>query len=316
MSKQLYLYPTLTDQHVVDAGISYSKLEFYYNDKRLTKLTGEVKQREIVYDDQDQTTIELNDKSGVWDVGIDDLLIQQSVKIKSPSYLFGENGIAVENSKIGVAVLWSSKKSRQRGSKKIGTLSQTDGSSKFQIELSFDTATLTGILEYSVVLFVEEPNLSVDQFTFANESGLNLGAVFESTIILEGDESSFPIVSIESEEKPLWSLYYSWGTLDESFNESVTLRLNKSHSDYRFLNMEDTKYYNEPLFKQILIQVVAMILEKARSNNDIEIAIDNDNFENGTVGSLIKYYIETYDVNYESYETILESVMKGVWNNG
>lgn len=316
MSKQFYLYPTLNEFHLDSAQIANSNLEFFYQDRRLEHLTGEIKSREIEYESSDQANIELNDKTGIWNASIDDLVIRQKLSIKNPSFLFSTDGIALPGSTIGVAVLWHSKQSLQRGSKKIGSFKLSDKSYSENIVLKFNKSELTGSLFYSVVLYIEEPAKNVHQFIFANESGLNIGTIFGSTITLEGEESSFPIVSIESKDKPLWSLYYSWVSLDDEFKDSITLRLNKLHSDYRILNMEEPKYYNEPLFKQILILVVTMIIDKARINNEIDIALDGDQFQTGTVGSLIKYYIETYEVDYESYDTIFESVMKGVWSNG
>lgn len=316
MSNLFYLYPTLKEEHFEKARIITSDIRFYFNDERRVSVTGEVKKHEIMYDKDNMDYIELNDLSGVWDNLYDDLIIEQTIEIKEAKSLFGETGIVSDLTTIGVAILWYSRESRQRGSIQVGEFTKEDVSIKYNLMSHFEKAQLTAKLDYSVVFYVKDIDPHIGSTHFANEYGLILGRVFSTTIILEGDESTFPIVSIESKDKPLWSVKVGWSNIDEPFRDSVTLRLNKSHKDYNLLNLEERKHFNEPLFKQILINTVAMIIDQALINNELDEILEAENLSVGSIGFLIRYYLETYEVNTESSLTIIESVMKGVWNNG
>lgn len=316
MSNLFYLYPTLKDEHFEKARISTSDIRFYFNDERRKAITGEVKKHEIVYKNDNLNYIELNDVNGVWDNQYDDLIIEQSLEIIEPKLLFGEKGLVSDLATIGVAILWYSRESRQRGSIQVGEFAKKDVSVKYDLFSHFEKAQLTAKLDYSVVFYVKDIDPNIESTHFANEYGLILGRVFSTSIILEGDESTFPIVSIESKEKPLWSVKIGWSNIDEPFRDSVTLRLNKSHKDYSLLNLEERKNFNEPLFKHILINTVSMIIDQALTNNELEEILEAENLSVGSIGYLIKYYLQTYEINTESSITIIESVMKGVWDNG
>ena len=90
------------------------------------------------------------------------------------------------------------------------------------------------------------------------------------------------------------------------------MRLNFNHKDYALLNVESKKY-NDEFFKQIMINVVAIIIQTAFDKNEIELVEETEYFQPGTMGSLIKYYLETHQVKYDTPTDIFSSVMRSIW---
>ena len=90
------------------------------------------------------------------------------------------------------------------------------------------------------------------------------------------------------------------------------LKINKEHRDYDLLNTDSNKY-NVKLFEQILTNVVAIIIQTAVSRNEIELITEDAEFPIGTIGNLIKYYLDIYEVKYDSPSSIFDSITKHLW---
>lgn len=310
MKVDLHLYPTLNVELKESIGFSAKNLLFFYNRNRKTKGQIVEEERELIPKEIGESPIELNDRKGYWSATHDNLVIRQEIHLENPKHLFGESGLTSDYASLGLAVLWSSPEALQKGSIDIGTLTKDTLNFEKRIELKFEPQQIKNNLLYRIVIYVKNPPVN-DTF-FANRSGMILGTLYSEEIILEGDASSFPIVSIEDENAPLWSLYCNWGSISDSFEESIRLRLNKKHKNYNLLNVESNRY-NAHLFKQILISVVVQILHKAVEQNEISMVEEMDDLEVGTVGYLIKYYLETYSVDYTSLSTIYDSINKQIW---
>lgn len=311
MKLDLHLYPTLNDDIQEEVEISYSIPNFKYS--RVDIIGGrEVNKYETIKIDLNNNEyVELFDQNSKWDVAYENLIVSQSIYIDKPSKFFGENGLAEQGSRIGVGVVWYSRDSKQRGAKHITSFSYRNQSVQANMELEFERHQLRGKLHYEIILYIDSIDEKRNSY-LANEYGMVLGNVFNLELILEGDGSTFPIVSIEEDDMPLWSLYCEWNDLNDPFDESVRLRLNFKHKDYDLLNMESNKF-DENLFKQIMINVVSIIIQTAVDRNEIELLEENDDFDRGTIGELIKYYIQTYEIKYDTPTDIFSSVMNSIW---
>lgn len=308
MRIDLSLYPKLNNKQFENAKISLSEIEYTY-----TYSTKSDKDRIVPIEviDEGEKTVEIFDETGKWDILFNDFQISQEILIENPKTLFGDYGVVIDEAIIGVGVLWYSKDSRQRGAQRICSFDKFTNHIDSQINLNFELGQLRNTLFYEVVLYVEDTDSSTNTH-FANETGMILGSIYAKEIILEGRSSSFPVVTVESDEGFLWSLYCNWAELEDDFMDSITLRLNVNHRDYDLLNFESKKF-NEALYKQILVSVVSQIIETAHRQGEIPLIEEQDNFPEGSVGGLIKYYLDVYQVNYSSISEIYKSIMEGVW---
>ncbi len=311
MKIDLPLYPVLNEELLELIDVNLENIEFKFHKKIKVKNRETISIEKIEVEDNLSSVIEINGPSVTWDVAYDNLIINQKLYIKNPKLLFGDYGLAESGAKIGIGFVWYSRESKQRGAKHISSFSSNDSVISEAFEVSFEPGQLRGNLHYEIILFIDEIDESRSSY-LANEYGTVLGNIYSVELVLEGNSSSFPIVSIEDDNQPLWTLYCNWGDLSDLFEDSVRLRLNFNHKDYALLNVESKKY-NDEFFKQIMINVVAIIIQTAFDKNEIELVEETEYFQPGTMGSLIKYYLETHQVKYDTPTDIFSSVMRSIW---
>lgn len=300
----MYLYPTLTRKIEEKLDLKLYQPTFHFHSEVDPSNLEEIS---IKIDDTED--IMLVDDSRNWSVLHDDLVIKQKIVLENPDILFGDGGIISEGSKLGIAVHWYSRSSRQQGAVPIGYFSKKESRFEIEAEMEFDQKQFREKLTYSLILYAHEVEESTD--IFADRTGYILGKLFETNITLEGKGSKFNIMCVEEENAPLWDLKCEWDDINESFEDTVRLKLNELHPDYRYLNKLD-KNYNEIFFSEILISVVVQIIMKAVEYGQIEEIQNASNLDNDSIGSLISYYLNTYKINTASISDIYSSVVKKV----
>lgn len=302
-----FLYPTLNDELLENLKITVYEQLFYTTDKF-------GKQVRVNIDNEDASNIIMNDTEGIWNAEFNDLIIEQKIVLGNCKVLFGNQGIANKDSLIGVSVSWWSKSSKRRESYKIDTISIDDSKKSLSVTLTFPSSSFRKQVNYSVNLFSLDN--SNENSIYANSQGLILGNIFESRLILEGAGSIFPIVSISDAKSPLWYLNCDWTDYNDSFSDSVVLILNKEHKNYRYLDSNDSKNYNNEMFIEVMISVTVQIIMTAVNKGDIEEITIDRNLVTGSIGELIKYYIDTYEISSYDITEVNKSIVKGVRNNG
>jgi hypothetical protein len=70
--------------------------------------------------------------------------------------LFGPNGIACNNAKLGIALMWTSPDSKQRGVIPIGEIENSQRDLEFELNYEFSEAQLRGSVEFSTIIYLKE----------------------------------------------------------------------------------------------------------------------------------------------------------------
>lgn len=297
---EMFLYPRLNSNLMDSIELNISEAEFYFDmDENEQKIN-------INYDNPSK--IELVDSDNSWNKNLDNLKIKQKIILGNCSSLFGTGGVTNEQSILGIAILSSSRESKTRQVKKVSTFKLEDKTHECSFVLDFPRGSYRKKIEYSIIVYVHRLNGAAG--IFADGTGYVLGSIFDTTLLLEGESSIFPIRSIEDKDAPFWRLQCDWQDLNDSFEENTSLILNKLHKDYRFIDPLDAKY-DEELFKEILMEVLTQMIFYAKELGELSILFEEE-WVPGSIGDLLIYYINTFSINYSTVATIYSSITKGM----
>ena len=236
-----------------------------------------------------------------WSIESDNIGISRNISFEDLDCLFGTNGIAAKKSEIGIAVLWTSSDSHQRGCINIGTIKNGDKKEEFNISNLFEKGKLRGLVSLTLIFYINKAGvLNPDEFFLANTEGYVIGALDSINFILDGDGSIFPIY-FESEDSsaPLWRIECDWEEPDEDkFSECVKIIINTSNPSFKYIDHE-RETYNKFMFQEIISSCLLIIIEKLKDNSDLE-HIKNGSGKtryDGTVSSAVKYILDGLDTS-------------------
>lgn len=298
---RLLFYPTYNDSYQSKIKLDIS------NSFQLEYRDGSNGRRTINAKHERNYTI-LVDQNHMWTSEFNDLLILNKVKLDSTA-LFGENGIAPYNSKIGVATSFSSIKSSQRGINKNIILDKDSGEVEFYLEYHFGPNYLRSEFDISLILYLDTPatELLLNEENLNNTQGVNLGELYTRKFLMDGDGSTFPTETVKVPGGPLWSLRTGFH-VEDPVSESLLLMINESHKDFDLINFQKKEKYDKELIKEISISMVYQIIVKHRD----EYINYKDEFSHNSVGSLIKYYVTVYNIDLSDPDKIFEAISKGI----
>ena len=305
MKKDFALFPTLSED---------LKQKILFHEKDYHFFYGDSVHHDLKYDNPDGLkTYSLFEENGPWNVDDYNFGFSRSFSFKAHQFLFGEKGIACKNATLGIAIIWTSADSKQRGvitSDKDITFSNP--AVDIDIKHRFEKAQLRGSVGLQTVLYIKKegtPNKSEEHL--ANTYGFILGELDNDIILLDGNGSSFPIVSTNAPGQPLWWVKCDWEdpTVD-LFAESVTIYLNENHKNYSFIDKKSPNY-NPQLIQEIFSQALLIIVTKLKQNatywND---TINENNLEPGSVSEAIAYFSSTLQWDLQSVENTSLSIRK------
>ncbi len=300
MANSILLYPSLTDDLKKQIRFQKRAFCFYYeNNGEECALIDEPTE---VY----SSLYIIKDEMGIWSQEEYNLCFRRKYCLRTFQCLFGKNGIVCENARLGMAIIWTSSDSKQRGVIPIGSFSNEDIIFEKTGEMQFHKGQLRGEVNFSTILYIaQEGNQKEEELHLANEVGYNLGELDNYTIKLDGVGSAFPIFEVYEKEQPLWYVKCDW--LDPTvdlFEDCVSINLNTAHKNYKFINQKDSAY-NSQLLIEIMASALTIIIEKLRGDDDYwEQIINGDNFERGSIGQAINYFVSTLEWDISSPEKV------------
>lgn len=254
----------------------------------------------------DEDVIEFRDKDRRWFYKQNDLIIEIEIKFETKS-LFNKLGIAEENSELGVAISWSSKKSMIRGIEDVGSFSKHNEIFERTGKLYFGKDQIRESLNYEVIIYLKKPVIKSGGFSiFADVPGTVLGVLETRRLDFTGSGSTFPIVNVRDEKYPLWKLEIKSDEPTDLVEDSIELVLNESHKKYELFEQGET--FNESFVQEVMINVVFQLLlfEEKEKFYDEE-------YEEGTLGALINYYKRVYSIkDYEDATELYASISKEI----
>lgn len=289
-------YPILNKNLINKIGLTCTNTVFSYGENN-----------ELYIEQLDNNSFSLKDKKYNWNKEKDNICINKTYKIQNPMFLFGVNGIATEDSVIGIALMWYSYDSKQRGVVKFGKINNQKDSILLTLNHEFLAAQFRGCVTFKIILYVDMPGTKNENEEFlGNKKGLYLGTlVDEKHLYLDGMSSIFPICEIELDDGPLWTVTnLCKDPKKDLFIETISINLNKNNKDYEKLKKD----------KSLMIEVVSAALICIISDIKINCPSDWANIENnesldeGSVGAAINYFIDTLDWNFNSIKDLSVSI--------
>ncbi len=261
---------------------------------------------------QTQSVIQLIDSNCQWHANSYDLCFRRKCIISNTSFLFGANGVVDDHSVLGIAVMWSSKKtSSQRGVFNICEITKKNDNRKaFDIEGSFPPGQLKGAILLETLVYMKDPG-DIKTGAYAKNSGTILGVLDVVTIIMDGNGSVFPIVEVKEPFQPLWYVVCSWSDpLVDAFDEdNVKLCINTANTSYNLLKLEEG-LKESPFLKEILASAMQTIVLNVMTSNYWDEILKGENFEDGSIGQAINYFITTFGWETSSPERLALSIRK------
>lgn len=302
MSTVVNLFPVFTEERRSKLKCIFSDYSYYYNLNQ--------EELELLAEDAegDGKIFSIADETSRWKPDLNNIRIKRSYELSNTKSLFGTAGIVCENAKLGIALMWTSQESRQRGSVEIGFFNNTDDDYRFNLEYSFLAGQFRGKVQFETVLFVKEkgfPNIGEDYL--ANEPGIILGTFGDMiTLVFDGTGSLFPIIFDENArpQEQLWNVMCGWNDpLTDSFYETVLIRFNVNNKSYKKYLDRDSSYYDPQLFKEILASALSIIVAKVREDPEFwDATVNGTDLNPGSVSEAVHYFINTLEWNLSSPE--------------
>lgn len=279
------------------------KYSFFYTDN-----TGD--EHELT-DESAETVYCIRDEKGKWSPDNHKIGLRCKYSLRTFNCLFGEQGIACHDAKLGLAIQWTSSDSRQRGIIKIGQFMADDDVFTKDIKEEFSIGQLRGEVSFTTIMYIAQAgNPNENERHLVNTNGYVLGELDSCTIRLDGTASSFPIYEVSEPGQPLWRLDCEWDdpTVD-AFSETISINLNTSHKHYSYIDVNSDNY-DRQLLIEIMSSAITLIIEKLRSDDYLDQVTRGEDLSSGSVGQAIYYFMNTLEWDLSSAEKVSLSARK------
>ena len=301
MANDILLFPSLSDELGKKIRFQKSRFSFFYTDRNNEE--HELKDEPL---EALSSIYCIKDEDGEWDQDQNNFGFRRRYLLRTFQCLFGENGIACKNAVLGVAIIWTSSDSKQRGVIPVGTFTNNDQIMEAVAEKTFGPAQLRGQIEFSTVLYIAaagKPDLT--EMHLANTTGYVLGELENYTIKLDGRGSTFPVFEVYAPGQPLWYVKCDWiDPTQDLFSECISINLNTAHKNYRFIDRKQS-VFNSQLLSEIMASAISVIVEKVRLQSAYwDQVMNNDSLEEGSVGQAIYYFSDALEWDLSTPESV------------
>lgn len=307
MAANISLFPVITDDLLGKTRFQASPYQLYYvrDDQEYVLRTEEVDSSTIVH--------KVIDDEGIWSPDDYQLCIRRKYSIRTYQCLFGPNGIACNNAKLGIALMWTSPDSKQRGVIPIGEIENFQRDLEFELNYEFSEAQLRGSVEFSTIIYLKEAGTPLwGEEHLANQYGCILGELDNKFVIrLDGNGSVFPMYEIHEPGQPLWYVKCDWiDPTYDLFSDSVSIYINTAHKNYKYLD-KTKRTFDEQLLKEIMASALGVIITKLKEQEDYwDATTSGEDLQNGSVSEAIHYFIDTLEWDVSGPEAMSLSIRK------
>lgn len=306
MADNILLFPSLSEEMFKKVRFQKTKYSFFFTDR-----DGFEKELQDEPVEALSSIYCIKDESGAWDQDKSDFGFRRKYYLGTFQCLFGPYGVVCTDATIGMAIVWKSSDSKQRGVVPVGKFTYNDRVFDVSVEKSFGKAQLRGQVDLTTVLYIAEAgNQNEDEHHLANTVGYILGELETFSLRLDGNGSTFPVFEVAEPGQPLWYVKCDWidPTID-SFSECVSINLNTSHKNYKYIDRTQSTF-NGQLLTEIMAAAISIIVEKLRPSAYWDQIISNDTLEEGSVGQAVYYFTETLGWDLSSPEAVSLSARK------
>ncbi|MDI2587258.1 hypothetical protein OR571_09115 [Psychrobacillus sp. NEAU-3TGS] len=279
-------------------------LQFFYSDEDGSK------QFLSQTEDYEYKTL-LSNADDSWDYVEKGLGLLGNVILGSPSSLFGPMLLVNADAELGVALQWSSKQSSQRGIIPLATITSTTPNDMIiPIDHYFQKDKLFGEVHISLVVYLKKASRNSMRGQ-AQLPGTILGKLVEQLVVLDGSGSTFPIVIVNEQDRPLWYVDFNYSEpLVEPFDkEYIAIYLNKAHVAFPSLQKPKTKL-DRALYVEFLAGAMQLILQNLMECPDWQDIQDGRNCEEGSIGQVMHYFKTTLNWDFDTPEKLAMSLRR------
>lgn len=309
MKNTFNMYPVLTQEMIENISLRTDSFEFSYSeDYEIFPL--ELNEHNGT---EESFSAKLHDPRCVWYPDSNNLIIRKSGVIENTEALFGPYGIAASDAVIGVAIVWSSTKSQQRGIIPCGHFVKTTRKFEFASEYRFEKSTIKGSVLLQLVIYLKKSGtLLPDEMHLNNTSGTVYGILQQCEIFIDGNGSVFPISTVNEPGKPLWWVYFDSAAdpLNDSFDEeNVEIRLNRAHPSFDSLKI-DLSLKESPLFIEVLSSALVLIIDSVKETlgSGWESILESQEFAHGSIAEAVYYFIHKLEWDISSPSALSRSI--------
>lgn len=306
MAVDISLYPTLNEDMLEKMRVQTSFYELYYvrNDQEYPLRCETI--------DGSNTLNKVIDDEGIWNPDDYNLCIKRNYTFRTYQCLFGETGIVCRNAILGVALMWTSADSKQRGVIPIGDIENSSREINMNLNYEFSVAQLRGDVDFTTILYLKIAGTPLkNEEHLANEYGCLLGEIDKFTIRLDGNGSVFPMYEIHEPSQTLWYVKCDWDDPTyEQFSECVSIYVNTAHKNYKFLD-KTKRTFDEQLLKEIMSSALIIVIAKLKEQKSYwENTLMGDNLQKGSVSEAVYYFVNTLEWDVSNFETMSLSIRK------
>ncbi len=308
MSNILAPFPTLNEELLerIQVEVDFINVFYHFGDSR--------KELNIVLNDEDEYYIE--DDEDIWNPLDNDINFNIRLRVNNKNVLFDENeGIINKNAILGIAFSWMSKKSNQTKTFPIAEIRlDNENAVVTHIQETIKKAELKRKIDFKIILYVKHIS---EEYNYYNQAvGTVLGNIWESSINLEGDGSSFPVEVIQDKNQLLWKAKFNFNDIfeDEFNKDNICLQLNKSHKDFPSLNIDSEEC--SPLMKEIISEFIYLLMCELKEL-EIDLNIFNEyqvDPESSNIANVVKMWISLFKIDFSTNYNMIQSIKKGINN--
>ena len=295
----------------------------YAEDPILTFLGSEGETTYVDFPGEHRNYIEVNKYSDEWNANLASLHYRQKFRIGNPSALFGKSKVTDPQNKIGIAAHIYSLTSRFHTTVMLDDeIVDSPDEKVMQFNYQLDSSWIRGRIVLEFFFFLKD--LQVKNPFQANNIGMNLSQapLFKTTIVVDGEGSTFPITEGEYPGGPLWQIRHFWSDpMEDPFDASnIQVELNRKHPKFKqLISKAESNGINAMLMNEIMTQAMAMIVVEA--SQDVKEAYGQINFDEAMDGSIMKvvaYWTDLYDLDVDSdgIMTTYNKISQGMMNDG
>lgn len=299
-NNKVSLYKKLDEELIGKVGLTIEKPIFQYKFNDVM--------REIEIGEEFEGVLAINEFDTDWSPNENELIVKQKFVFEKPSLLFGKEGIALEDSVIGIAVHIHSKTSNFQKKMNFGSITSSENPIVVNFEHKFLKDTLRGNLSMNYFLYLQKVGSSMPYQ--ADKVGMSLSEndLYNIDLVIDGIGSAFPITEFSDRNGPLWMLEKNWADAnDDTFDSSnVNLSLNISHPLFEQIKAGKTKM-NRAMMGDIMIQAMSMIIQQVliveqRSLTEV------DEGSTSSILAVVNYWVTTFEVDITSLFSIMNSL--------
>ena len=295
-------YPVIDNEKVKELKISVKKSFYFKTDDE--KHYFQIKP--VNEFDGDKTLdYMLEDEDYEWDVKKQEVFLNLEIKISNPNCLFGDTGVAYDDSILGFGLEWKANNSKIKNCLKIGEILNSGKEIYFKKE-DIRINDLNSNIDFNWVIYVIKSGNKKNTAFFGNEKGLILGDGLFWRIITDGESSIFPIQEEDNLKGPLWRCESNITDIfeDDFTIENVTIFINRKHPSYTYISPK-SENYNKAFFIEVISSALTMLILDIRNGEKLQVS----NAESkGSIAMALNYFYSLgIDIN-GSNSDLLKSI--------